>query len=180
MLQCWPPVWRSAGKALRAIWICWWDLLLVRRLQPWFSNVGKRLVKSPKIYVRDCGLLHALLDLGTMEQLHNHPVIGNSWEGFVLEQLLSCVDTERYQPYYYRTQRGAELDLLLVRAGKPEIAIEIKRASAPKPEKGFHIACDDLKVERRYLAYPGKERYLLPAGVEVVPVSELAQLLAGP
>jgi uncharacterized protein len=153
------------------------DLLLVRRLQPWHSNVGKRLVKSPKVYVRDSGLVHALLDIGTLEQLHNHPVVGNSWEGYVLEQLLSCVNQDRYQPYYYRTQRGAELDLLLVRAGVPEIAIEIKRASAPKPEKGFHIACDDLQIKQRYLVYPGHRRYLLPTGVEVVPMIDLMEQL---
>jgi len=140
------------------------DLLLVRRLQPWFANVGKRFVKSPKVYIRDSGILHALLDITTKEQLLYHPVLGASWEGFVIENLINA--SKSHQPYFYRTSAGAEIDLVLVRGGKPVVAIEVKRASAPKVKKGFHIACDDLDIPHRYLVYPGKESYLLPSNVQ--------------
>jgi predicted AAA+ superfamily ATPase len=153
------------------------DLLLVRRLQPWFANVGKRLVKSPKVYIRDSGILHALLDITTKEQLLYHPVLGASWEGFVIENLINA--SKSHQPYFYRTSAGAEIDLLLVRGGKPVVAIEVKRASAPKVKKGFHIACNDLDIPHRYLVYPGKESYLLPGNVQVLPLLELMHLLQG-
>jgi predicted AAA+ superfamily ATPase len=153
------------------------DLLLVRRLQPWHANVGKRLVKSPKVFVRDSGLLHALLGLEGLEDLLSHPVIGASWEGFVLENLAGQASFGRYEPYFYRTQSGAEIDLLLVRGGRPDIAIEIKRASAPKPGKGFHIACDDLNVTRRFIVYPGAEAYRLPNAVAVLPLKDMMRLL---
>jgi predicted AAA+ superfamily ATPase len=153
------------------------DLLLVRRLQPWFSNVGKRLVKSPKVYIRDSGILHALLDITTKEQLLYHPVLGASWEGFVIENLINA--SKSHQPYFYRTSAGAEIDLVLVRGGKPVVAIEVKRASAPKVKKGFHIACNDLDIPHRYLVYPGEESYLLPGNVQVLPLLELMHLLQG-
>jgi uncharacterized protein len=148
------------------------DLLLVRRLPPWHSNLGKRLVKSPKVYVRDSGLLHALLAIGAADALYSHPIAGFSWEGFVIENLANVID-DATQPYFFRTQVGAEIDLLLVQGGVPRIAIEIKRASAPKPTRGFHQACDDLNIAQRYLVYPGSERYALPNGVTVWPLQEL-------
>jgi predicted AAA+ superfamily ATPase len=151
------------------------DLLLVRRLQPWYANVGKRLVKSPKIYIRDSGMLHALLDIEDMEQLLAHPIVGASWEGFVLENLIGAANN--HQPYFYRTSAGAEIDLILVLGGKPMAAIEVKRASSPKPGKGFHTACDDLEIEHRFIVYPGGESYQLPNNVQVVPLLELMQLL---
>jgi len=153
------------------------DLLLVRRLQPWHGNVGKRLVKSPKIYIRDSGLLHALLDITGQEDLMSHPVLGNSWEGFVVENLIDENSVHHYRPYFYRTQSGAEIDLVLERGGKPEIAIEIKRASAPKAGKGFHIACDDLKIKHRYVVYPGDEPYRLPGDIWVTPLKDLMRVL---
>jgi len=149
------------------------DLLLVRRLQPWHANTGKRLVKSPKIYIRDTGILHSLLDIPSLEGLLSHPVLGNSWEGFILENLIAANRPGFDQPYFYRTQSGAEIDLLLTRGGQPEIAIEVKRASNPKPGKGFHIACDDLGLKHRYVVYPGNEAYRLQAGVWVTPLTEL-------
>jgi len=153
------------------------DLLLVRRLPPWFANVGKRLVKSPKVYVRDSGLLHALLDVTSIEQLLSHPVAGYSWEGFVIENLIDPGGPHRYQPYFFRSQRGAEIDLLLVRGGVPEVAIEVKRSSNPKPEKGFLIAADDLRVKHRYLAYPGDRAYQLPDGIWAAPPIDVLSAL---
>ncbi|MDQ7019104.1 MAG: DUF4143 domain-containing protein, partial [Robiginitomaculum sp.] len=149
------------------------DLLLVRRLQPWHANIGKRLVKSPKIYIRDSGLLHALLDIKDSDDLLSHPVLGHSWEGFVIENLIDENSPHHYRPYFYRTQSGAEIDLVLERGGKPEIAIEIKRASAPKAGKGFHIACDDLDIKHRYVVYPGVEPYLLSSNIWATPMKDL-------
>jgi predicted AAA+ superfamily ATPase len=153
------------------------DLLLVRRLPPWHGNVGKRLVKSPKVYVRDSGLLHALLEITTFDALMNHPVIGGSWEGFVLENLISDSGNNNYQPHFFRTQRGAEIDLLLSRGGNPEIAIEVKRASNPRAKKGFHIACEDLDIEHRYVVYPGTEAYRLSSGLWATPLTDLMKTL---
>lgn len=149
------------------------DLLLVRRLQPWFANVGKRLVKSPKVYIRDSGLLHTLLDIPSMDALLSHPVLGASWEGFVIENLIGTNSRDYGEPYFYRTQAGAEIDLLMTCGGQPEIAIEVKRASNPKVGKGFHIACDDLGIEHRYVVYPGDEAYALPNGLWAMPLHEM-------
>ncbi|MGH8849207.1 MAG: ATP-binding protein, partial [Polaromonas sp.] len=123
-------------------------LLLVRRLPPWQANIGKRLVKSPKIYVRDSGLVHALLDIETKETLLSHPVVGASWEGFVIENLLGCAPAN-VQGYFYRTSGGAEVDLLLAWPGGELWAIEVKRSLSPKVERGFHAACDDLLPARK-------------------------------
>ena len=150
------------------------DLLLVRRLQPWHANVGKRLIKGPKVYIRDSGLLHSLLDIEAMDQLLGHPVAGNSWEGFVIENIINVCSEKQFQPYFYRTHSGAEIDLLLVKAGVPKIAIEIKLSLAPKVEKGFHIACEDLQVEQRFVVYPGKDTYLLSGNVQVISLEGLA------
>ena len=160
---------QSAGRYLDIMV----DLLLVRRLPPWLSNLGKRLVRSPKVYIRDSGLLHALLELATLDELLSHPVVGNSWEGFIIENLIDENNIHGYRPYFYRTQRGAEIDLLLVRGGVPEIAIEVKRSAYPKAEKGFHIGCEDLQVKHRYLVYPQEESYCLPANVWFTSPAEL-------
>ena len=140
------------------------DLMLVRRLQPWHENVGKRLVKSPKIYVRDSGLVHALLGLETVENLLGHPVVGGSWEGFCIESLVAAAPTGT-APYFFRTSAGAELDLVL-RLPKGEIwAIEIKRTTATKVSRGFHIAVDDIKADRKLLVYAGDKD--VPAGEDL-------------
>ena len=149
------------------------DLLLVRRLPPWHANVGKRLIKSPKIYIRDTGLLHALLDIETMDDLLGHPVVGHSWEGFAIENLISLGARQRLYPYFYRTSAGAEIDLILEKGGKPEIAVEVKRASNPKVSKGFHIACGDLGVRHRYVVYPGDEAYRLNKEIWAAPLATL-------
>lgn len=152
------------------------DLQLVRRLAPWSGNVGKRLVKAPKIYVRDSGIVHALLDLDTWNDVLGHPVVGASYEGFVIENLIQCAGP-RFRPYFYRTHDGAEIDLLLERGGQPEIAIEVKRSSAPTVDKGFGVACDDLKVSQRYVVYPGEETYPIRQGAQAIGLPELARQL---
>lgn len=152
------------------------DLQLVRRLMPWSVNLGKRLVKSPKVYVRDSGLVHALLGLQTTDDLLGHPVLGASYEGWVIETLLQRLPADA-RAWFYRSHQGAEIDLLIERGGRPQVAIEIKRSSAPSPGKGFAQACDDLGVAQRWLVYPGTERYPLRHGAQAVGVVELAGLL---
>lgn len=144
------------------------DTMVVRRLEPHFANVGKRLVKSPKVYVRDSGLLHALLGLGTVQDLQGHPVAGASWEGFVVEQVAAALPAGA-QMGFYRTAAGAELDLV-IEYGSRKIAFEIKFSSAPRPTKGFWEALKDLNIARAYVVAPVERRYPLAQGVEVVPV----------
>ena len=152
------------------------DLLLVRRLSPWHRNVGKRLVKSPRVFVRDSGLVHALLGLGNKEQLLGHPVVGPSWESFVLETLL-VLAPRGTEANFYRTAAGAEIDLVLTLPGGKLWAVEIKRSSAPKLERGFHLACADLKPARRFVVYPGDDRFPLDAETEVLGLAELGKRL---
>ncbi len=157
------------------------DLLLLRRLPAWHANVGKRLVKSPKVMVRDSGLVHALLSIEDHDALLSHPVVGASWEGFVVENLLN-VAPEGVLGYFYRTGGGAEIDLLLHFPDGPLWAIEIKRSLSPRPERGFHSGCADLNPERRFLVYPGAEPYPLTPEIEVLSLRDLALRLveAGP
>ena len=149
------------------------DLLLVRRLPPWHANLGKRLVKSPKVYVRDSGLVHALLNIPDKETLLAHPVVGQSWECFVIENLLVCA-ANKAQGYFYRSSGGAEIDLLLSWPDGSLWAIEIKRSLNPKLERGFHAACADLAPTRKFVVYPGAERYRLAADIEAISLYELA------
>ncbi len=153
------------------------DLLLVRRLPPWHANIGKRLVKTPKVYVRDSGLLHALLDIETKETLLSHMVLGASWEGFCIENLLQCAPAN-VQGYFYRTSGGAEVDLLLVWPGGDIWAIEIKRSLTPKVERGFHVACDDLLPVRKLVVYPGQETFPLGHDIIATPLFDLCRELA--
>ncbi len=154
------------------------DLLLVRRLQPWSNNDGKRLVKSPKLYVRDTGLVHTLLRLQTKEDVLSHPVAGQTFEGVVIETLLACAPSGT-SAYFYRTAAGAEIDLILELPHSQRWAIEIKRSSAPKVAKGFHLACEDLQPQRRLLVYSGVETFGLGQGVEAIPLRTLAGELVG-
>jgi hypothetical protein len=154
------------------------DLLLVRRLEPWHSNAGKRLVKSPRIYVRDSGLVHTLLGLATTEDVLGHPIAGASWEGFAIESLIAAAP-EGTQANFYRTAAGAEIDLLLTLPGGGLWAIEIKRSLAPKVERGFHQACADLVPERRIVVYPGSERYPMSEQVEVMSIASAGRELLG-
>lgn len=153
------------------------DLLIVRRLPPWHANLGKRLVKSPKVYVRDSGLVHALLNIPDKESLLAHPVVGQSWECFAIENLLVCAG-DKAQGYFYRTGGGAEIDLLLARPDGSLWAVEIKRSLTPKVERGFHAACADLKPARKYVLYAGQERYPLDVDIEAISLQELARLVS--
>ncbi len=148
------------------------DLLLVRRLPPWHRNVGKRLVKSPKVFIRDSGITHALLGLSDKDALLGHPIIGSSWEGFVLENLLAIV-LPGTDASFYRTSAGAEVDLVLTLPGGRIWAIEIKRSVVPKVERGFHTACDDLNPERRFVVYAGVERFPLGEKIEAISLIDL-------
>lgn len=152
------------------------DLLLVRRLEPWHANIGKRLVKSPRLYIRDSGLVHTLLGLGTREDVLGHPVAGASWEGFVIETLIATAPAGT-QANFYRTAAGAEVDLVLTLPGRKPWAIEIKRSLSPSVERGFHHACEDLDPERRILVYPGTEAYPQAAGITVMPLHEAGRAL---
>ena len=153
------------------------DLLLVRRLQPWHSNAGKRLVKSPKVYLRDSGIVHALLDIANKEALLGHPAVGASYEGFVVETLLRCAP-DRVQGYFYRTSGGAEIDLLLVWPDGKSWAIEVKRSLRPAVGRGFHSGCADLHPTRKLVVYPGNERLHVTADIDALPLATLARELA--
>jgi uncharacterized protein len=159
------------------------DLMLVRRLAPWSGNLGKRLVRSPKIYVRDSGLTHALLEIGQFNQLLGHPVVGPSWEGFAIENLTAAAGASS-QPMFYRTADGSELDLVFEKGGKPFIAIEIKRSSAPKIGHGYLIACEDLGIEHRLVASGGEDCYHAKGDVFVTSlagaVRKVRELMAPP
>jgi len=152
------------------------DLLLVRRLPAWHRNVGKRLVKSPKVYVRDSGIVHALLGIRDKETLLGHPVAGPSWESFVTETLIAAAP-DGTEAHYYRTATGTEIDLLLTLPGGKLWAIEIKRSSAPSVERGFHLACADLKPNKRFVVYSGSEHFPLNADTDVIGLSELGRAL---
>lgn len=154
------------------------DLLLVRRLQPYASNTGKRLVKSPKVYVRDSGLVHALLGVRSYEELLGHPVCGASWESFVIENLLAAAP-ERTRASFYRTAAGAEIDLLLEMRGRGLWAIEVKRSLSVRPKKGFYLACEDLHPERRLVVHAGEGQHPIDARTTAIGLRELAaELLA--
>jgi predicted AAA+ superfamily ATPase len=154
------------------------DLLLVRRLQPWSNNAGKRLVRSPKIYVRDSGLVHALLGLRDLDAVLGHPVTGGSWEGFVIENLLAAVPAGT-QAWFYRTAVGAEIDLVLELPPKERWAIEIKRSSAPVLAKGFYLGCADIKATRRMVVHAGEETFGLGEGVEAASLADAIAELRG-
>jgi len=152
------------------------DLLLVRRLSPFHRNTGKRLVKSPKIYVRDSGLVHALLGLRTYQDLLGHPVCGSSWEGMVLENLLFAAP-ERTRASFYRTAAGAEIDILLEIPGHGLWAVEVKRSLSARPEKGFYNACADLQPDRRFVVHAGTGKYPIDAQTTATGLRELAEEL---
>ncbi|MCY4077890.1 MAG: ATP-binding protein [Acidobacteria bacterium] len=153
------------------------DLFLVRRLPPFHANVRKRLVKSPKIYVRDSGVVHTLLRLDDENSVLGHPVAGASWEGFVVETLIRAAP-DRARAAFYRTATGVEVDLLLELPGNRLWAIEIKRASAPRVERGLRVAVDDLQPDRTFVVHSGEERYPMGGGVEAVGLTALADALA--
>ena len=154
------------------------DLLLVRRLQPLHRNLGKRLVKSPKVFVRDSGIVHALLGLEGLDDLLGHPVVGPSWEGFVIETLIGLAPDPTHASFY-RTAGGAEIDLVLELPSQETWAIEVKLGLSPKVSRGFHNARADLDPDRSFIVYGGAERIPLTRGVEGISLRELAQELRG-
>jgi uncharacterized protein len=145
------------------------DLLLVRRLPPWTANIGKRLVKSPKIYLRDSGLLHSLLNLPALNDVLGHPVAGASWEGFAMEAILAGVP-DGTKAYFYRSATGHEIDLVLELSASRRWAFEFKKSLSPGVERGFHVACADIAAARRILVYPGQNAYPGTGGTEVMPL----------
>ena len=154
------------------------DLLLVRRLPPYHRNVGKRLVKSPKTYVRDSGLLHALLGIGDLDALFGHPVIGASWEGFVIENLLAAAPPGT-KAGFYRTAAGAEIDLVLELGASHGVwAIEIKRSASSGLQKGNHHALVDIAPSRSFYVHGGSDRFPMTSSTEAVSLPELAAELA--
>lgn len=154
------------------------DLMLVRRLRPWTVNEGKRLVRSPKVYVRDSGLVHAMLGLQTFDDVLGHPVVGGSWEGWVIENLLA-VTPQGTQAYFYRTSAGAELDLVLELPKRERWAVEIKRSSAPSVSKGFHVAAADIRATRRFVVHSGADSFPLSADVQASTLRDLQNELLG-
>lgn len=149
---------------------------MVRLLHPYFPNVKKRLVASPKVYIRDSGILHSLAGIGTYEDLINQLLVGHSWEGFVIEQICNALG-KRYEYYFYRTHQGAECDLILVNSGQVKFAIEIKNTLSPKVGKGFRISLEDTQAEKGILIYRGKESYPLEKNILVIGLWEFIQTL---
>jgi hypothetical protein len=142
------------------------NAFMVRALKPWHTNINKRLVKSPKIYIRDSGILHHLMGIHSYNDLLNHPHLGNSWEGFVIEQIINHLPTE-ITPWFYRTHQGAECDLLLEKNGKVFAAIEIQHSKSPKTSKGFHIAMADTKAPQGYLIGNGEDTYKIGGNITI-------------
>ena len=151
------------------------DFYMVWQIQPWSGNSKKRLVKTSKVFLRDCGLAHRFLNITDFESLLGHPAIGASWEGFIVENVLNHL-SNKWRHSFYRTRTQAEVDLVLEGPKKEVWAIEIKRSSAPKVSKGFHYACDDIKATRKFVIYPGKERFPLPNGIDAMGLLEFLQL----
>lgn len=152
-------------------------LLLIRRLEPWHPNVKKRLVKSPRLYVRDSGLLHELLDIRSFDDLLGHPIIGKSWEGFVIENICSLLP-EYARTYFYRTSAGAEIDLVVSFSATERWAIEIKRGVAPKIDRHFSRTCEDVGANRKFVVYGGNEEFGVGDDVTVIPLAQLMRKLA--
>jgi predicted AAA+ superfamily ATPase len=151
------------------------DTFIVRRLPPFYANIKKRLVKSAKVYIRDSGLLHALLKNRTLDDLYSHPSSGNSWEGFVIEQIIGIIP-EYWQSFFYRTNAGAEIDLLLLDHRNESIAVEIKYSLSPKVERGFWNGMEDLGCKKGFVIYPGDEIYPIGKDVFALPVKNMGRI----
>lgn len=176
LAHCHGQIWRAADPArslgvseptVRRYLDTLTQTLMVRQLQPWHANLGKRQVKSPKVFFRDTGLLHALMDVTTLAQLLAHPRCGASWEGFALEQVLRLAKPD--EAYFWATHQGAELDLLMLK-GSRRAGVEFKRADAPQVTRSMRIAMQDLEIDALYVVYPGERRFALAPGIEAVPL----------
>ncbi|TDW96832.1 ATP-binding protein [Dinghuibacter silviterrae] len=152
------------------------DFYMVRQIQPWAGNTKKRLIKSPKIYIRDTGLLHSLLNISTFEGLLGNPAVGASWEGFVMESIITRLST-KWQYSYYRTVTQTEIDLVLEGPGGQIWAIEIKKSGAPSVKKGFHAGCEDIKATHKFVVYSGTERFPLSDNVEAIGLVAFLKLI---
>ena len=150
---------------------------LIRRLQPWFANINKRLVKAPKLYVRDSGIVHALCGIEQPSSLPGNIIVGGSWEGYVVEEVIRHLPSN-IRPFYYRTQHGAEADLVLVKGMKPIACIEIKYSSAPVPSIGYYQCIADLKTSKNYVVYSGKETYHNKENIEFLSLESLLSTIA--
>lgn len=166
---------QTAGRYLDALG----NAFMVRRLPPFHANLGKRLVKSPRVYLRDSGILHSLAGISSFDDLESHPLLGASWEGFVVEQILGM--RQGTEAFYHRTAAGSEVDLVLPSKGRrPPVAIEVKYSSAPKLTKGFWQALDDLKIERAFVVHPGKEPIPIESRVTAWPAVRLSEMPIDP
>ncbi|PXX11395.1 uncharacterized protein DUF4143 [Nitrosomonas ureae] len=152
------------------------DLLLIRKIQPYTTNIKKRLVKSPRIYVRDSGITHALLNIASYNDLLGHPVVGKSWEGFVIENIASVLPP-RVRAYYYRTAGGAEIDLVLEFGVNEKWAIEIKKGTSFSLGRGFHEACEDIKPQKKFVIYAGKDKFPLPHETTAIALYDFMEIL---
>jgi predicted AAA+ superfamily ATPase len=152
------------------------DLLLIRKIQSYTVNIKKRLVKSPRIYVRDSGITHALLNIGSYNDLLGHPVVGKSWEGFVIENIASVLPP-RVRSYYYRTAGGAEIDLVLEFGVNEKWAIEIKKGTSRSLGRGFHEACEDIKPQKKFVIYAGKDRFPLQHEITAIALYDFMEIL---
>ncbi len=148
---------------------------LIRRLSPFYVNLKKRLVKTPKIYLRDTGILHQLLGIGSFFDLSGHPVIGASWETYMIEQIAAILPSWA-ELFFYRTHEGTEADLVIARAGQPEILIEIKYSTTPKPSKGFHIAASDLGTKHHFILCPVEKGYPISESVRVLGYADIREI----
>lgn len=165
------------GKTVRYYIDILVDLLLVRRLEPWHANVKKRLIKSPRFYIRDSGILHRLLGINDFDDLLSNPVIGKSWEGFVIENICSILPNS-VQTYYYLTSSGAEIDLLIKFSSKELWAIEIKKSTAPKINKSYHNSAQDLKVTQKFIVYGGNDEFPIANNTTVISLSKILQKIS--
>lgn len=152
------------------------DFYMLRQIQPWAGNSKKRLVKAPKIYVRDSGLAHRMLNIPDIETLLGHPAIGASWESFVIENILRTI-SDKWQHSFYTTSAQAEVDLVLEGPNRQVWAVEIKRSSAPTVTKGFHFACEDIRATKKFLIYPGVERFPLANDIEAMGLLAFLEIL---
>lgn len=150
---------------------------MVRQVQPWSGNTKKRLVKTPKVYIRDSGLLHSLLNISSFDQLLGHPVVGASWEGFVMENILNNINPD-WIASYYRSSNGAEIDLVLEFGAKEVWGVEIKKSSAPTISSGFHRACEDIGTTKKYVVYSGSDRFPMRRDIEVVGLVEFLGMVS--
>jgi hypothetical protein len=152
------------------------DAFVIRQLQPWYENLGKRQVRAPKVYVRDSGLLHALLDLRTFHQMDVHPKSGASWEGFVIDQVIQALHAVSHECYFWRTHSGAELDLLVMR-GTKRIGFEVKRTTAPTITPSMRSALSDLKLKELYVVHAGSATFPMSRQIRAVAFQDLLDVV---